>query len=633
MSKNKLLLFVFLLSGITLLNAQTPYQCTNFTTSNGLPQNNVKCVAADNTGKIWFGSTAGLTMYDGTTMTTYTTSNGLADNTVNRIFVAQNGDILVATNNGLSRFNGTTFTNSLTGTIVRCVYEAQNGNLWAGTSGGGVKRYTTNWITYTTSNGIPHNFVNTITQDLSGNIWVGTSEGVGKFTGTNWTSYTNLNGVNIDADQVISSVCDNNGILWFGSKPSFGIGGGVTRYNGTTWTHFNTPEGLAGKQVEDIICDSKNRKWFATFSNGVSHFKDDSYPVYNFTTLNTSGGMISNQVQGIAMAPNGYVWLTTIAGVTRLAPFRVNSVIPVHAKCNTGFKGSLTVNVTGLNNLYYSIDGGTNYQTSNVFSDLTPGNYNITITDSIFTMTAADNSILIIDPVSPGLPDSLTVCFNDSVQVIVSNTGSDYNWQPSNYIGPSGIFNPYAFPPASQYIYLTMEDINGCIVEDSTFITVKELTPMNLLINGNVFTCNGNFISYVWTYYNNVIAGAFTNIYAAPQPGIYGVYATDSQGCTTYSGMIHYLNADIDETDFKPEIVLKASENSVILEIINYDLGDDKILIKIMDITGKNICQPFAFQISDKIYRAEIPMRQIGNGIYILYIPGTTILEKFVIVK
>jgi ligand-binding sensor domain-containing protein len=627
------LLIACITTAITFVNAQTNYTYTNFTTANGLPHNNIKCVAADNSGNIWFGSTAGLTKYNGTTMTTYTTTNGLPDNNVNRIVVAQNGDILIATNNGLSRYNGATFTNSLTGNIIRTVFEAANGNLWAGTSGGGVKRYTTTWTTYTTSNGIPHNFVNTITQDLNGNIWIGTSEGLARFNGTTWTTFTNINGLNNEADQVISSHCDNNGILWFGSKPSFNIGGGVTRYNGTTFTHFNTPEGLAGKQIEDMTADPKNRKWFASFTSGISYFKDDNYPQYSFTTLNTLGGLISNQVQGVAVDGNGYVWFATISGVSRLTPVKINSLTFVDAKCNTNFEGSVTVNVAGLNTLYYSIDNGLNFQATNSFQGLQPGVYNVIITDSIFTMTTPDDTISVIDPISPGLPDSLSLCFNDSVQISVTNQGSNYNWQPALFFNSSAIHNPYASPPVSQYVYLSMDDANGCVVVDSTYITVKELTPMTLNVNGNVFTCIGDFVSYKWTYYDNVIPGVFTNIYAATQPGIYGVHATDSRGCTTYSGMIHYLNADIKEIVQKPEFVVKVTENSVIVDIINYDVNTDKIHLKLYDVTGKIISQPIAYHIANRIYRVEIPTWQIGNGIYVLNIPGTAIREKFAFVK
>lgn len=622
-----------LLLNSLLLVSQTNYTFTNFTTAQGLPQNNIKCVAADNSGNIWFGSTAGLTKYNGTSMTTYTTSNGLADNTVNRIFVAQNGDILIATNNGLSRFNGTTFTNSLTGNIIRCVIEAQNLEIWAGTSGGGVKRFTTTWLTYTTSNGIPHNFVNTMTQDLNGNIWIGTSEGAGKFNGTTWTTHTNINGLNNEADQIISSTCDQNGTIWFGSKPSFNIGGGVTSFNGTTWTHFNTTQGLVGKQVEDMISDKRNRKWFVTFNNGTSYFNDDNYPQYTFTTLNNSGGLISNQVQGVAVDPSGYVWFATISGVSRLSPIKLNSVQVQDGVCSTNFEGSITIHAAGLNSLKYSIDNGSSYVSSNVFSGLAPGVYQVIITDSIFSITTPDITIQTLGPIEPGLPDSLTVCYGDSTQVSAPVLGSNYIWEPAAYFSDNSIYNPFCILPASQYIYLSMTDANGCHVEDSIYVHVMEQTQMDLTVNGNIFTCNGNFASYVWTYYDVPIPGAFTNIYAATQPGIYGVYATNSLGCTTYSGMIHYLNANIEEMNSIPEITIITNEHSITLEFSPQNSQNDLLRIQVFDITGKMISEIGAVKISQRLYRAELQTDQLQTGMYIIYSPELGVNKKITFIQ
>lgn len=625
-------IFLFALSSLSL-NAQTNYSYSNFTTAQGLPINNIKCVAAGPNGNIWFGSTAGLTKYDGSTMTTYTTTNGLADNTVNRLFVAQNGDILIATNNGLSRFNGTTFTNSLTGTIIRSVFEAQNQEVWVGTSGGGVKRYSTSWATYTTSNGIPHNFVNTITQDLNGNIWVGTSEGAGRFNGTTWTAFTNINGLNIEADQIISSTCDQNGVIWFGSKPSFNIGGGVTSFDGTTWTHYSTPEGLAGKQVEDIVTDSRNRKWFVTFNNGISYFNDDNYPQYTFTTLNNSGGLISNQAQGVAIDPDGYVWFSTISGVSRLSPIKLNSVQVQDAVCATNFEGAITINASGLNSLKYSIDNGNSFVSSNVFSGLTPGVYQVMITDSIFTLSTPDITIETLNPIEPGLPDSLTVCFGDSTQLNAPAQGSNYQWEPAAYFSENEIFNPLFAPTASQFIYLTMEDVNGCEVEDSIYVTVLEQSPMNLTVNGNIFTCTGNFTSYVWTHYDVPIPGAFTNIYAATQPGIYGVYATNSLGCTTYSGMIHYLNANVEDLNSNPEISIITNEHSITIEFTLQNLQNNVLIINVFDITGKKISDLVAVEISQGLYRTELQTEQLQTGIYIINNTELSIHKKIVFLQ
>lgn len=618
------------------LFAQTPYSIVqNYTTSNGLPTNNIKCVVADSSGNIWFGSTAGLTKFDGTTMTTFTTSNGLPDNNINMLHVAQNGDILIATNSGFSRYNGTSFSNDLLGTIIKCVFEAQNGNIWVGTAGGGTKRYTTSWTTFTTANGIPHNFVNTITQDLSENIWIGTSEGVAKYNGTTWTIKNNLNGTNIDADQVISSTCDKNGHVWFGSKPSFAIGGGVTRFDGTTWIYYNVSEGLAGRQVEDIVSDSRNGKWFATFTNGASFFKDITYPsTYSFKTVSTAGGLISNQINGVCVDNDGYVWFATFSGVTKLAPIKLITIEVIDAICASNFEGSITVNALGLNPLFYSIDNGVSFQSSNSFTGLSPNTYSVVISDSLYSMSGGTFMISLQDPISPDTPDSVSVCEGDSAQIIVANQGSDYTWTPAVYVSNDTIYNPYAFPTTAQYIYLEMLDANGCEVNDSTWVSVLPKTPMQIQVNGNIFKCVGDFVSYKWYFYEDIIPGAFTNIYAATEPGIYHCYAKNAKGCTTYSGMIHYNNAGFEEFNSMATINLSNDNNgNIVITIENLQSATNQPQLLVFNLNGVKVKETTLTPTAENTFHALINTSDMPAGSYIVTLTGTNLTGKFSIFK
>ena len=50
----------------------------NFTTSDGLTNNDVHAIIQDKTGKIWFGTRGDITIYDGKTFTTLTDKDGKA---------------------------------------------------------------------------------------------------------------------------------------------------------------------------------------------------------------------------------------------------------------------------------------------------------------------------------------------------------------------------------------------------------------------------------------------------------------------------------------------------------------------------------------------------------------------------
>jgi ligand-binding sensor domain-containing protein len=74
-------------------------------------------------------------------------------------------------------------------------------------------------------------------QDSNGDMWFGTDGGgVNKFDGTTWITYTEADGLFSNHIQSISQ--DSNGIMWFASSP---IDKGVSEFDGTTWdTHATT---------------------------------------------------------------------------------------------------------------------------------------------------------------------------------------------------------------------------------------------------------------------------------------------------------------------------------------------------------------------------------------------------------
>ena len=90
--------------------------------------------------------------------------------------------------------------------------------------------------------------------------------------------------------------------------------------------------------------------------------------------------------------------------VTLVAPITpvINSVTALDATgCNTN-DGSITVNATGVS-LEYSIDGGLNWQASNVFNGLNAGVYNVAVrnTSGTCTVLSTDNPITIEAPNAP----------------------------------------------------------------------------------------------------------------------------------------------------------------------------------------------------------------------------------------
>lgn len=93
----------------------------------------------------------------------------------------------------------------------------RDGQVWAGTWGGGLSRFDgKRWHTYTKSEGLPGNHVFMLQNDVSGKLWIGTNNGLtswvkGKFT----KPLTTEDG--LFANNVFSMALGNKGDMWVGS--------------------------------------------------------------------------------------------------------------------------------------------------------------------------------------------------------------------------------------------------------------------------------------------------------------------------------------------------------------------------------------------------------------------------------
>ena len=118
---------------------------TAHTQADGLPSDEVYTAAPDS-GRIWFGTTNGLSRYEEGHFTTYTTEDGLAGNRVRDLLVDDRGHLWIGTEAGLSRFDGQVFQtllrrDGLASSAVRSLLQDRDGAIWIGTIGG-VTRYT-----------------------------------------------------------------------------------------------------------------------------------------------------------------------------------------------------------------------------------------------------------------------------------------------------------------------------------------------------------------------------------------------------------------------------------------------------------------------------------------------------------
>jgi PKD domain len=151
-------------------------------------------------------------------------------------------------------------------------------------------------------------YIDAIAIDAQGNKWFGTNGGgVSKFDGATWSTYTTANG--LAGNSVSSIAIDGQGNKWFATSGP--VPAGVSKFDGTTWTTYTTANGLASVMVFAIAIDGQGNKWFGT-NVGVSKFDGATW-----TTYTTVDGLAYNSVNAIAIDGQGYKWFGTPYGVSK----------------------------------------------------------------------------------------------------------------------------------------------------------------------------------------------------------------------------------------------------------------------------------------------------------------------------
>ena len=151
--------------------------------------------------------------------------------------------------------------------------------------------------------GMSSSQVLSILEDSHGNLWFGTGGGgVSMFNGETFTHFTEKEG--LSNDQVWSILEDSYGNLWFGTW-----GGGVSRYNGEIFTHFTEKEGLSNNRVRSMMEDSQGNLWFGTWGGGVSLYNGKT-----ITHITKKEGISNNYVQSILEDSQGNLWFGTAGG-------------------------------------------------------------------------------------------------------------------------------------------------------------------------------------------------------------------------------------------------------------------------------------------------------------------------------
>lgn len=313
----------------------------------GIASGNVICNLQDKAGNLWFSTSGeGIYRFDGKAFTNFTTKDGLCDNNASTIIQDKSGNILIGTDAGICKYDGKIFVNyfetdTLKNLKILSLLEDKEGNLWFSAMNKGIYRYDGTNLSHILykykhpSFADKHEkFISDIIQDKKGNIWFSSFNGGGvwRYDGTALTHFlppsdyysTNEDGRSnknafpitkndfsitknvpspnhITDDMIFSISEDKAGYLWFATRRH-----GACRYDGQSFTSFTENEGFVSYGIYSILEDKKGNIWFSTEKNGVYCY--DGKSLRNYTTTD---GLVNNSVLSMLEDKDGNLWFGT----------------------------------------------------------------------------------------------------------------------------------------------------------------------------------------------------------------------------------------------------------------------------------------------------------------------------------
>jgi signal transduction histidine kinase/ligand-binding sensor domain-containing protein/DNA-binding NarL/FixJ family response regulator len=153
--------------------------------------------------------------------------------------------------------------------------------------------------------GLNSSNVRAIIKDSQGNLWFGTwGGGVSKYNGESFTHFTEKEG--LSDNYIWTMMEDRQGNLWFGTYR-----GGVCMYNGESFTHFTEKQGLSTNSVRSILEDRKGNLWFGTWGGGLILY--DGKTLTHFTKKE---GLNSHSIFSMVEDSHYNIWIGALGGVS-----------------------------------------------------------------------------------------------------------------------------------------------------------------------------------------------------------------------------------------------------------------------------------------------------------------------------
>ena len=204
---------------------------------------------------------------------------------------------------------------------VRCLLVDSWDNVWMGTSGSGLCRYTgLPFVYFDRKNGLPEQAVYSLLEDKDCRIWMGNGQTVGYLQEERFVNLSDQPG--FKRSKFKSMAQDKESRIWLGSE-----GEGVALVSDTGFLWFDERNGLASPWVRSLATDPDGSIWVGTASAGLSHItwsSDSNGITWDIRNSRIQGNNPEASINQLLFDETGALWVATRnMGLLRRSPANV----------------------------------------------------------------------------------------------------------------------------------------------------------------------------------------------------------------------------------------------------------------------------------------------------------------------
>jgi ligand-binding sensor domain-containing protein/signal transduction histidine kinase len=339
-----IILCVFISSNI-LFSQTYDFDFERISIEKGLSQSSIFAILQDKNGFLWFGTQDGLNKFDGYEFKIFkhnpADSFSISDNWITSLCEDHLGNIWVGTSGGgVNRFDpieekfhhytqGKNDPNFQEYSQIHSILEDSQDQLWVGTNGGGLSilnRVTGKFINFQydekNPTSISTNKIQSLLEDKNGDLWIGTDDGGLCLLKREHTQkgifqrfIHNPNDRNsISSNRVLSLLQDSSGKLWIGTDMGLNLFDPV---NSQFYRFKNNPKNefsLSNNVIYSLYEDINHTLWIAT-DYGLNFYdqSNDRFWHINHDPINPNS-LSNDLIRTIYKDASGTIWVGTYGG-------------------------------------------------------------------------------------------------------------------------------------------------------------------------------------------------------------------------------------------------------------------------------------------------------------------------------